>query len=175
MSFGVDALGALIEKLKQLNNDTQDHYEAFIDYTQLYKKGKMNEKDFFTKIGDYLVASSALNLLAVRVILELKNSLDKGTPLKSPTGGVATNTSSQSNFGIGGFVNTGGQLGGSKTESYDLPMPQEDNLIPPTLRPVEMKIKRQESSSLTETRRCKDCNASLPQKAKFCNKCGRSQ
>jgi len=44
MSAGihVDTLGGLTEKLKQLINDTQEQYEAFIDATQLYKKGKEN-------------------------------------------------------------------------------------------------------------------------------------
>ena len=33
MSFGVDALGALTEKLRELVNDTQEKYESFIDDT----------------------------------------------------------------------------------------------------------------------------------------------
>ena len=78
MSFGVDTLGGLTEKLKQLINDTQNLYESFIDANQLYKQGKMGDKDFFVQMGEYLVASSALNFLAVRVILEIKNALEKG-------------------------------------------------------------------------------------------------
>ena len=39
MSFGVDTLGGLIEKLKQLVNDTQNNYESFFDSTQLFKQG----------------------------------------------------------------------------------------------------------------------------------------
>ena len=31
MSFGVDTLGGLIEKLKQLVTETQDQYESFYD------------------------------------------------------------------------------------------------------------------------------------------------
>jgi hypothetical protein len=42
MSFGVDALGGLSEKLKQLLNETQEHYELLVEATQLYKKGKVN-------------------------------------------------------------------------------------------------------------------------------------
>ena len=44
MSFGVDTLGGLTEKLKQLVNDTQNLYESFIDANQLYKQGKMGDK-----------------------------------------------------------------------------------------------------------------------------------
>src|ERR671930_2809368 len=109
MSFGVDALGALTEKLRQLVNDTQEKYESFIDDSQLFKQGKINERDFFAKIGEYLIAFSALNFLAIRVILELRSAAEKGTSLKSSTGGTAYfNTSTQTGFGIGGFFGEGG-------------------------------------------------------------------
>src|ERR671930_809953 len=109
MSFGVDALGALTEKLRQLVNDTQEKYESFIDDSQLFKQGKINEKDFFAKIGEYLIAFSALNFLAIRVILELRSAAEKGTSLKSSTGGTAHfHTSSPARFGFGGIVGTRG-------------------------------------------------------------------
>ncbi len=79
MSFGVDTLGGLTEKLKQLVNDTQNHYESLIDDTQLYKKGKISEKEFFGKIARYMISLSALNFLAIRVLLELKSAADKGS------------------------------------------------------------------------------------------------
>ena len=77
MSFGVDTLGLLTEKLKQLVNDTQDNYESFFDSTQLFKQGKMENNEYFSRMGEFLVSSSALNFLACRVILELKTALDK--------------------------------------------------------------------------------------------------
>ena len=49
MSFAVDTLGALAEKLKQVINNTQNKYESFIDDTQLYKQGKINEKEFLIR------------------------------------------------------------------------------------------------------------------------------
>ncbi|MDQ5860561.1 MAG: zinc ribbon domain-containing protein, partial [Thermoproteota archaeon] len=112
MSFGVDTLGGLAEKLKQLIDDTQNLYESFIDANQLYKQGKMGDKEFFIKIGEYLISSSALSFLAVRVILEIKNAMEKGTPIKSPAGGSSSSPSApQAGFGIGGFVGTGGTVG----------------------------------------------------------------
>src|ERR687887_1916758 len=123
MSFGVDTLGALTEKLKKLVNETQDQYESFIDTTQLYKQGKVNEKEFFANIGEYLVATSALNFLAIRVILEIRSAMDKGTSIKSPTGGVASPPQPQAEFGIGGFVGAGGSVGPSAGGEYVLPSP----------------------------------------------------
>lgn len=100
MSFGVDTLGGLSEKLKQLSDDTQNMYEEFLDATNLYKQGKMNEKEYFAKIGDYLVATSAMNFLAIRVIFEIKNALAKGTSIKNPTGGTVEAPPQQAGFGI---------------------------------------------------------------------------
>jgi hypothetical protein len=169
MSFGVDTLGGLAEKLKQLVNDTQDLYESFIDANQLYKQGKMGDKEFFIKIGEYLVSTSALSFLAVRVILEIKNTMEKGTSIKSPTGG--SSSAPQAGFGIGGFVGTGGTVGptAASGNEYTLPSPQE-----PTFKPVDIELPKPRASSTT-TKNCIACNASIPVHAKFCSKCGRSQ
>jgi hypothetical protein len=164
MSFGVDTLGGLNEKLKQLVSDTQNLYEGFIDANQLFKAGKMNANDFFAKIGDYLVAMSALNFLAIRVILEIKGAMDKGTSIKSPTGG-STTPSPQAGFGIGGFVGTGGSVGPSAGGEYVLPSPQTE----PTLKPVDIEVPRR------STKNCIICGATIPAQAKFCSKCGNSQ
>src|SRR5262245_30287563 len=165
MAFGVDTLGGLSEKLKQLVNDTQNHYESFLDANQLYKQGKIGEKEFFANIGDYLVAVSALNFLAVRVIIEMKTAMEKGTSVKSPGGGNSFPSAPQASFGVGGFVGTGGTAGQS-AGGYTLPSPQE-----PTFRPVEIEIPKPKAG----TKSCIVCGASIPAHAKFCNKCGRSQ
>jgi ribosomal protein L40E len=172
MSFGVDTLGGLAEKLKQLISDTQNLYEAFIDANQLYKQGKMGDKEFFNSIGEYLISTSALNFLAVRVILEIKNAMDKGTSIKSPTGGSSSAPSApQAGFGIGGFVGTGGTVGPAAAgggNDYSLPLPQE-----PTFKPVDIELPRpRASSTTTTTKNCVACNASIPSHAKFCSKCG---
>jgi ribosomal protein L40E len=173
MSFGVDTLGGLSEKLKQLINDTQNLYESFIDANQLYRQGKMNDREFFAKIGDYLVAISALNFLAVRVILEIKTALEKGTSIKSPTGGSSVPSAPQAGFGIGGFVGTGGTVGppsATSGDEYTLPSPQE-----PTFKPIDIELPKPQASATRTTKNCIVCNASIPVHAKFCSKCGKSQ
>src|SRR5918999_2365187 len=143
-SGAVDVLGSLTEKLKQQINDTQDMYESFIDATQLYKQGKMNEKQYFAKIGDYLVSTSALDFLAIRVILEMKSAIDKGTLMKNATGGKASpsppssSSPPQAGFGIGGFVGTGGSVGGGGGE-YIMPAPEQQE---PTFKPVDIELER---------------------------------
>lgn len=137
MSFGVDTLGLLIEKLKQLVNDTQDNYESFFDSTQLFKQGKMESNEYFSRMGEFLVSSSALNFLACRVILELKTALDKagsakgkgersGTspstiPSSYPSGsgnsGNIDGGSAGGGFGVDGFISAGGNVGSPSSPS----------------------------------------------------------
>jgi hypothetical protein len=179
-SGAVDVLGSLTEKLKQQINDTQEKYESFIDATQLYKQGKTNEKEYFANIGDYLISTSALDFLAIRVILEMKSAIDKGTLMKKATGVMAPSSSPspQAGFGIGGFVGTGGAVGGGG-EEYDMPAPEQQE---PTFKPVNIELERpsKESSSgkettTTMTKNCIACGSAIPKQAKFCSKCGKLQ
>ena len=181
MSFGVDALGALTEKLRQLVNDTQEKCESFIDDTQLFKQGKINEKEFFAKIGEYLVAFSALNFLAIRVILELRSAAEKGTSMKSSTGGTAyAGTPPQAGFGIGGFVGTGGSVGSTPiAQEYSLPSPQQTDQDEPKLRPITMEVKKPNGpdagAKKYSTKNCIVCGSTIPSQAKYCSKCGNAQ
>ena len=53
MSLGeVDTLNLLTEKLDKLFNDSQEYYETFLDANNLYKQDKLNDKEFFQKLGD---------------------------------------------------------------------------------------------------------------------------
>ena len=175
-SGAVDVLGTLTEKLKQQINDTQDKYESFIDATHVYKQGKMNEKEYFAKIGDYLVSTSALDFLAIRVILEIKSAIDKSTSMKNAAGGMASPPSPQAGFGIGGFVGTGGAVGGG--EKYVMPAPKQQE---PTFKPEDIEPERRSSESsgqektTTITKNCIFCGSEIPKQAKFCSKCGKLQ
>ncbi len=203
MSFGVDTLGGLIEKLKQLVNDTQNNYETFFDSTQLFKQGKMDSNEYFSRMGEFLVSSSALNFLSCRVILELKSAMDKNISAKgknerSPSSTIPSGNSGNSSgsgsgsgsggggFGVSGFISTGGNVGAASTpsspssslnEGYDLPLPQEEA---PTFKPVDIVITKQDTlNTNTNTKgakkNCIVCTALIPKQAKFCNKCGNSQ
>ena len=58
LSAGVDVLGTLSEKLKRLTNEAKYHHSSFTDLTKQYKEDKINEKDFFSKVLNYVVTSS---------------------------------------------------------------------------------------------------------------------
>jgi hypothetical protein len=181
--FGVDTLGGLTEKLKQLINDTQNAYETLIDSTQHYKQGKMNDKEYFSSIGKYLIASSAMNFLAIKVILEIKSAIDKGSSIKNPTGGIVdpnSNASSPAGFGVGGFVGgVGGIQGSGSQQQYS------SSSIEPTLKPVDLELEKPSQDITTSDmdslkdnktfKNCIVCGTLIPTKAKFCSKCGNSQ
>lgn len=177
MSFGVDVLGTLTEKLKQMSNETQNHYESFIKVIELYKKEEMNEKEFFTKIVNYLITISATNFLAVRVILELKSAIDKGTSIKDATGGIASHSAStQAGFGIGGFVGTGGSVGLGPQYTTPIVQKQPPQQQEPRFKPVDIQVERSSRQQNEKTtKNCIFCGIRIPEHAKFCRKCGNSQ
>jgi hypothetical protein len=170
MSFGeVDTLTLLFDKLQNLLNDTQGYYESFLDTNGLYKQGKLSEKEFFQKLGDYVVAYSALEFLSIKVIFELKKALDKmsgGQTLGGQSGGTMP-----SGMRVGGQQAshvTSATLPGagrppsiiSAAAAFSTPgvLPPPD----PSLLPTETLV----GST------CGSCGSRVKTTAKFCIKCG---
>jgi hypothetical protein len=184
MSFGmpVDVLGTLSDKLKQMLKETQEHYSTFLNSSQLYKQRNMSENEFFEKITHYLVTVSALDFLAVRVVLELKSAMDKGTSVKevSGGGGGAASSSHQADFGISGFIGTGGTVGGAGGTGHSIST-SELSSQPPTFTPVDIELPRplQESNENlpheAKNKNCIVCGVVIPVQARFCTRCGNSQ
>jgi len=84
MSLGeVDTLNLLSDKLNNLFDESQDYNESFLDANNFYKQGKLTEKEIFQKLGDYVVAYSALEFLSIKVILELKKIYDESLTPKN--------------------------------------------------------------------------------------------
>ena len=172
MSLGeVDTLNLMVEKLENLFNESQDYYETFLDTNNLFKEGKLTEKEFFQKLGDYVVAYSALEFLSIKVIFELKKSLDKlsggsapggtqspglmpgmGAPGMMPGGmpGTRPGTAENPVGGPASVISAGGGFSNAGT----LPTPD------PSLLPKQSGGK------------CSSCGSDLRPNAKFCTNCG---
>jgi hypothetical protein len=168
MSSGVDTLSTLTEKLKKTINEIQDRYESFIDSNQLYKQGKINEREFFASIGDYLVTSSAMNFITVQTIFEMKSMVEKKASTNNQPGRLSSPSPaspSQGGVGISRSISES-QMPGA--DQFTLPKPQQ-----PTddgQRSINWSENRQKA-----TKDCTICGKAIPKQAKFCSRCGNSQ
>jgi hypothetical protein len=164
------------EKMKRLINDIQEQYESFIDSNQLYKQRKINEKEFFSSIGDYLVAASSLNFLAIEVIFQLKSVVEKNRVAKNmgPTSATQPYSSVQQDSRITE------NLASQKSENireYTLPKPQQsiqDSGLN-TLDKEATTNSRNDHKNSRSFKICPTCAKPTPMKSKFCINCGKSQ
>jgi len=175
MSFGeVDTLNLMFQKLDTLFNDSQNYYETFLDANNLYKNGKLNDKEFFEKLGDYVVAYSALEFLSIKVIFELKKSLDK------ISGGAALGGTQSPGLmpgmGSGTMPGATGMTAPSTLGTAQNPVGSPASVIsakqgygePGNLPTPDPTLMPQSSSGMA----CISCGNDLRPNAKFCTKCG---
>lgn len=178
MSLGeVDTLNLLTEKLENLFNESQGYYESFLDANNLYKNGKLTEKEFFAKLGDYTVAYSALEFLAIKVILEMKKSLDKMAGGNAPGGTQSPGL--MPGMGSPGMMSGGmGMAPPPRMGTADAPVggappsivsAQQGFNQPGTLPSPDPSLIAQPQTSGGG---CSTCGAPLRANAKFCTKCG---
>ena len=172
MSFGeVDTFSMLYEKLESLFDESQGYYETFLDTNNMYKKGQLSDKEFFQKLGDYVVAYSALEFLAIKVIFEMKKSMGSGSG------------NTQSPGLMPGMGNPGGMAGGIPPRAGTAENPvggagppgivsaQETFGDPGTLPSPDPRLMPR-TVNQSSGNGCSSCGAELRPNAKFCTKCG---
>jgi hypothetical protein len=164
MSFGeVDTLNMLFDKLETLFDESQGYYETFLDTNNMYKQGKIGDKEFFQRLGDYVVAYSALEFLAIKVMFEIRKSLKSGSGNTQSPGlmpgmgqpGMVPPRAGTADNPVGGPPGIVSAQEGF-TDPGTLPSPD------PSLMP------RQTVSN----NGCSSCGAPLRPNTKFCTKCG---
>ncbi len=175
MSFGeVDTLNMLFDKLESLFDESQGYYETFLDTNNMYKKGQLSDKEFFQKLGDYVVAYSALEFLAIKVIFELKKAV----------GSSSGNT--QSPGLMPGMGNPGMMAGGAgmppRAGTAENPVggagppgivsAQEAFGDVGTLPSPDPSMMPRRTVTTPSGNGCSSCGAELRPNAKFCTKCG---
>lgn len=156
----VDTLNMLFDKLDALLTESQGYYESFHDLNGLYKQNKISDKEFFQKLGDYVVAYSALEFLAVKVMFEIRKVLPQHGSTQSPGLMSGVNSTSMGGPRAGTPSNPVGAPPGivSADEAFSKPgtLPSPD----PSLMPQPT------------TNTCPSCNVTLRPNAKFCTSCG---
>ncbi len=150
MSVGAndDTLKVVAEKLKQLTDETQEQYEAFIDVTLLYKKGKVSQKDFLAKLADYIIGMTSLNFIAIQVLLEVKLA-------------IQTDLSKRQSPATPVF----------KTQQETVNVRKTNEVIADAIQ-MTSQVNLGKSAKV---KNCVVCGSAIPVQAKFCNKCGKSQ
>lgn len=173
MSLGeVDTLGMLSEKLDNLFAESQGYYESFLEANTVYKNGGMSDKEFFQKMGDYIVAYSALEFLAVKVIMELKKAMDKMAGGQAPGGTQSPGL--MPGMGTPGMAMPGASMrprmgtaqnpvgGPPGVVSAQGSFGQHGTVPSPTVR----------AAAPPQAGSCPSCGAGLRPNAKFCTSCG---
>ncbi|RDJ32247.1 MAG: zinc ribbon domain-containing protein [Crenarchaeota archaeon] len=178
MSLGeVDTLNLLTEKLENLFNDSQGYYESFLDANNLYKNGKLSDSEFFQKLGDYVVAYSALEFLSIKVILELKKSIDRIAGGKAPGGTQSPGLMP----GMGSGMMGGGMAGGmaaanqARVGTAGNPAGAPPSIVSAKQGFGDIGTLPSPDPSLVSRPKgpaCSACGAQLRPNAKFCTKCG---
>ena len=173
MSFGeVDTLNMLYEKLESLFDESQGYYETFLDTNNMYKKGQLSDKEFFQKLGDYVVAYSALEFLAIKVMFEMKKAMG------------SSSGSTQSPGLMPGMGNPGAMAGGMPPRAGTAGNPvggagppgiisaQETFGNVGTLPTPDPSMMPRRTVTQPGETGCSSCGAQLRPNAKFCTKCG---
>ena len=172
MSLGeVDTLNLLSDKLNNLFDESQDYYESFLDANNLFKQGKLTEKEFFQKLGDYVVAYSALEFLSIKVIFELKKSIDKLAGGSAPGGTQSPGLMP----GMGAPGMMPGGMPGTRPGTAENPVGGPASVIPAgggfsnagTLPTPDPSLLPKQSGG-----KCSSCGSDLRPNAKFCTNCG---
>ncbi len=176
MSLGdVDTLNLLTDKLTALFDESQGYYESFLDANNLYKNGKLTDQQFFQKLGDYVVAYSALEFLSIKVIFEIKKSLDKVAGGTAPGGTHSPGL--MPGMGSPGMMGGMGAPPPARAGTNENPVGAPPSVIsaqqgfgdPGTLpTPDPSLISRPAAGGL----HCTNCGGDLRLNAKFCTKCG---
>lgn len=170
MSLGeVDTLNLLSEKLDNLFKDSQGYYESFLDANTMYKQGKLSDKEFFEKMGDYIVAYSALEFLAIKVLFELKKAIDRvgaGNLGTTQSPGLMPGMSPGMMGGMPGRVPV--MPAQSPGRPPSVVSAQDAFGAPGTLPSPDPALMPRSAS----TNRCPGCGSDVRAGSKFCTKCG---
>ena len=176
MSLGeIDTLNLTFDKLQALFDESQAYYESFLDANNLYKAGKLTDKEFFQKLGDYTVAYSALEFLGIKTLMEMKKTLDR---VSSGTGAGGTQSPGlMPGMGQPGMMP--GMNSGPRTGTTENPVGAPPSVMsapdafnqPGTLPTPDPSLLPPRQSAGN----CTSCGGGLRPNAKFCTKCGAKQ
>lgn len=144
MSFGgdVDTLNLLFDKLQYIFNGYGIIRDSLVEANDLYKQGKMSNKEFFERVHESINRFSALEFLLIKATFEIKKTLDRSSGKSSKAEIPTVNLSPPSNS-LASFIT-----------AKNLPSP-DANILPQK-----------------DKKTCSHCGMPIKRLSKFCTSCG---
>jgi hypothetical protein len=155
MEFGgddVDTLALMFDKLQYIFRGYDPYIQAFTEMHELYKQGKLSERDYHYGVTDAVLKYSALDFLGLKAMFEIKKTLNRmantSSSRSSTPGPAARNVTSQSTSG-----------------------PQ--NSIASFISAKNLPSRNEVLSQLSgNEKKCTSCGKTVSMMAKFCTICG---
>lgn len=149
MEFGgddVDTLALMFDKLQYIFRGYDQYISAFTEMQDLYKQGKLAERDYYYGMTDAVLKYSALEFLGLKAMFEIKKALNRmNNASLVPTTGMATGKAQS------GPQNTVASFISAKT------LPGRDEVV----------------NAMSGTgNKCMSCGKMVSNTAKFCTTCG---
>lgn len=154
MEFGgddVDTLALMFDKLQYIFRGYDQYISAFTEMQDLYKQGKLAERDYYYGMTDAVLKYSALEFLGLKAMFEIKKALNRMNNASStPTTGVPSGKVPSGKV-PSGPQNTVASFISAKT------LPGRDEVV----------------STMSGTgNKCTSCGKTVSNVAKFCTTCG---
>jgi hypothetical protein len=150
MEFGgddVDTLALMFDKLQYIFRGYDQYISAFTEMQDLYKQGKIAERDYYYGMTDAVLKYSALEFLGLKAMFEIKKALNR------------MNTASSSTPATG--------LASGKTQSG----PQ--NTVASFISAKTLPGRDEVMNTMSGTgNKCTSCGKTVSNVAKFCTTCG---
>ena len=97
----VDTLALMFDKLQYIFRGYDSYIQAFTEMHELYKQGKLSEREYYHGMTDAVLKYSALEFLGLKAMFEIKKALNRmNRPSTTSIQGLASgNTVGQSMSG----------------------------------------------------------------------------
>jgi hypothetical protein len=145
----VDTLALMFDKLQYIFRGYDSYIQTFTETGQLYKEGRLSEREYYVSMTDAVLKYSALEFLGLKAMFEIKKALNR------------MNKPSATRQSISGLMSVGGM--GQPTSG---PQNSLASFISAKSLPG-----RDEFTKVSE-KKCISCGRTLSSTAKFCTSCG---
>jgi hypothetical protein len=150
MAFGgddVDTLALMFDKLQYIFRGYDSYIETFTQMNDLYKEGKLSEREYYHTMTDAVLKYSALEFLGLKAMFEIKKALNRMNNPSAVKSSIPTMMSG----------NTSGPQNSITSFISAKSLPSRDEFT--------QKI-------LANEKRCTSCGKTVSNMAKFCASCG---